>query len=288
MRQTVEIMENQPHPMQLPRPEATLKVEGATIAAPTTGRVLLSDVTFEAKAGQAIGIIGPSGGGKSTLARALTGIWAPLRGSIRLDDADLSQWDDDARGAHVGYLPQDVALLDATVEENITRLAEVSDSTAVVAAARAALVHEMIVRMPDGYATYLGPLGTAMSGGQRQRIGLARALYGDPFLVVLDEPNANLDPEGEAALTAAIEGVKRRGGIAVVIAHRPSALQACDLIGVVQRGKLTAFGPRDQILNPQPVPATEKPAEPAREAPKRQKPYALQASDRMTAAGASS
>ena len=288
VRQTVEIMENQPHPMQLPRPEATLKVEGATIAAPTTGRVLLSDVTFEAKAGQAIGIIGPSGGGKSTLARALTGIWAPLRGSIRLDDADLSQWDDDARGAHVGYLPQDVALLDATVEENITRLAEVSDSTAVVAAARAALVHEMIVRMPDGYATYLGPLGTAMSGGQRQRIGLARALYGDPFLVVLDEPNANLDPEGEAALTAAIEGVKRRGGIAVVIAHRPSALQACDLIGVVQRGKLTAFGPRDQILNPQPVPATDKPAEPAREAPKRQKPYALQASDRMTAAGASS
>ena len=288
VRQTVEIMENQPHPMQLPRPEATLKVEGATIAAPTTGRVLLSDVTFEAKAGQAIGIIGPSGGGKSTLARALTGIWAPLRGSIRLDDADLSQWDDDARGAHVGYLPQDVALLDATVEENITRLAEVSDSTAVVAAARAALVHEMIVRMPDGYATYLGPLGTAMSGGQRQRIGLARALYGDPFLVVLDEPNANLDPEGEAALTAAIEGVKQRGGIAVVIAHRPSALQACDLIGVVQRGKLTAFGPRDQILNPQPVPATDKPAEPAREAPKRQKPYALQASDRMTAAGASS
>ena len=288
VRQTVEIMENQPHPMQLPRPEATLKVEGATIAAPTTGRVLLSDVTFEAKAGQAIGIIGPSGGGKSTLARALTGIWAPLRGSIRLDDADLSQWDDDARGAHVGYLPQDVALLDATIEENITRLAEVSDSTAVVAAARAALVHEMIVRLPEGYATYLGPMGTAISGGQRQRIGLARALYGDPFLVVLDEPNANLDPEGEAALTAAIEGVKRRGGIAIVIAHRPSALQACDLIGVVQRGKLTAFGPRDQILNPQPVPATDKPAEPAREAPKRQKPYALQASDRMTAAGASS
>ena len=288
VRQTVEIMENQPHPMQLPRPEATLKVEGATIAAPTTGRVLLSDVTFEAKAGQAIGIIGPSGGGKSTLARALTGIWAPLRGSIRLDDADLSQWDDDARGAHVGYLPQDVALLDATIEENITRLAEVSDSTAVVAAARAALVHEMIVRLPEGYATYLGPMGTAISGGQRQRIGLARALYGDPFLVVLDEPNANLDPEGEAALTAAIEGVKQRGGIAVVIAHRPSALQACDLIGVVQRGKLTAFGPRDQILNPQPVPATDKPAEPAREAPKRQKPYALQASDRMTAAGASS
>ena len=288
VRQTVEIMENQPQPMELPRPQATLKVEGATIAAPTTGRVLLSDVTFEAKAGQAIGIIGPSGGGKSTLARALTGIWSPLRGAIRLDDADLSQWDDTARGTHVGYLPQDVALLDATVEDNISRLAEAADPSAVVAAARAALVHEMIVRMPDGYATYLGPMGTAISGGQRQRLGLARALYGDPFLVVLDEPNANLDPEGEAALTAAIEGVKARGGIAVVIAHRPSALQACDLIGVVQRGKLTAFGPREQILNPQPVQPVEVPAAREKETARPAKPYALRPKDMVAGAGVSS
>jgi ATP-binding cassette subfamily C protein len=214
---------------------------------------LLSDITFEAAAGQAVGFIGPSGGGKTTLARALTGIWPPLRGSVRLDSAELTQWSDDDRGAHIGYMPQDVALLDATVEENIARLAETPDPEAIVAAARAANVHEMLVRLPDGYRTYLGPMGTSISGGQRQRLGLARALYKSPFLVVLDEPNAHLDPEGEAALTAAIEGVKKRGGIVVLIAHRPSALQACDLIGVIQAGKLTAFGPREQILNPKPV-----------------------------------
>lgn len=257
IRDTVEVLDKLPVPMHLPAPQRTLKVEGLTVAAPGTGRVLLSDVTFEVTAGQAIGIIGPSGGGKSTLARAITGIWPSLRGAVRLDDAELTQWSDDDRGAHVGYLPQDVALLDATVEENIARLAEVPSPTGIVEAARAAAVHEMIVRLPDGYHTHLGPMGTSISGGQRQRIGLARALYGNPFLVVLDEPNANLDPEGEAALTAAIEGVKRRGGIAIVIAHRPSALQACDLIGVVQRGKLTGFGPKEQVLNPRAVPQPE-------------------------------
>jgi ATP-binding cassette subfamily C protein len=152
-----------------------------------------------------------------------------------------------------------VALLDATVEENIARLDPSPDPALIVEAARAAAVHEMIVRLPDGYRTHLGPMGTSLSGGQRQRLGLARALYANPFLVVLDEPNANLDPEGEAALTAAIEGVKARGGIAIVIAHRPSALQACDLVGIVQRGKLAAFGPRDEILSPRP--ATKAPDE---------------------------
>jgi ATP-binding cassette subfamily C protein len=257
LRNTVEVLENQPEPMPLPDPTGSLRVEGITVAAPTTGRVLLSDVTFEATAGQAIGIIGPSGGGKTTLARTLTGIWPTLRGSVRLDGAELSQWSDDSRGAHIGYMPQDVALLDATVEDNIARLADVPDSKAIVEAARSASVHEMIVRLPDGYRTYLGPMGTAISGGQRQRLGLARALYGNPFLVVLDEPNAHLDPEGEAALATAIEGVKKRGGIVILIAHRPSALQACDLIGVMQGGKLTAFGPREQILNPRPVAAAQ-------------------------------
>lgn len=247
---TVEVLDGRPEPMRLPAPVVSLKVEGVTVAAPATGRVILSDVSFEMRAGTAVGIIGPSGGGKSTLARALTGVWPVLRGAIRLDDADLSQWSDEDRGDHVGYLPQDVALLDATVGENIARLDPAPSPAAIVEAARAAAVHEMIVRMPEGYHTHLGPMGTAISGGQRQRIGLARALYGKPFLVVLDEPNANLDPEGEAALTAAIEGVKARGGIVVVIAHRPSALQACDLIGVIQRGKLTAFGPKEQVLNP--------------------------------------
>ncbi|MFN6005947.1 MAG: ATP-binding cassette domain-containing protein, partial [Paracoccaceae bacterium] len=258
--ETVEVLDRQPVPMKLPAPVRSLKIEGITVAAPGNGRVLLSDVTFEATAGQVIGIIGPSGGGKSTLARALTGVWPTLRGSVRLDDAELSQWSDADRGASVGYLPQDVALLDASVEENIARLDPNASPNLVVEASRAAAVHEMIVRLPEGYRTHLGPMGTALSGGQRQRLGLARALYGNPFIVVLDEPNANLDPEGEAALTAAIESVKARGGIVVVIAHRPSVLQSCDLIGVVQRGKLTNFGPRDQVMNPRPVAAASAPA----------------------------
>jgi ATP-binding cassette, subfamily C, bacterial len=253
--ETVEVLDRQPVPMKLPAPVRTLKVEAITVAAPGNGRVLLSEVAFEVAAGQAVGIIGPSGGGKSTLARALTGVWPVLRGSVRLDDAELTQWSDADRGASVGYLPQDVALLDATVEENIARLDPEANPTLVVEASRAAAVHEMIVRMPEGYRTHLGPMGTALSGGQRQRLGLARALYGNPFVVVLDEPNANLDPEGEAALTAAIESVKERGGIVVVIAHRPSVLQSCDLIGVIQRGKLTSFGPREQIMNPRPAAA---------------------------------
>jgi ATP-binding cassette, subfamily C, bacterial len=253
--ETVEVLDRQPVPMKLPAPVRSLKIEAITVAAPGNGRVLLSDVSFEATAGQVIGIIGPSGGGKSTLGRALTGVWPVLRGSIRLDEAELTQWSDADRGASVGYLPQDVALLDATVEENIARLDPEANPNLVVEASRAAAVHEMIVRLPDGYRTHLGPMGTALSGGQRQRLGLARALYGNPFIVVLDEPNANLDPEGEAALTTAIDSVKQRGGIVVVIAHRPSVLQSCDLVGVVQRGKLTNFGPRDQVMNPRPVPA---------------------------------
>jgi ATP-binding cassette subfamily C protein len=260
VRDTVAVMSNLATPMQLPRPERTLKVEGITVAAPASGRVLLSDVSFELKAGDALGIIGPSGGGKSTLARVLTAVWPPLRGSVRLDDADLSQWSDADRGRHVGYLPQDVALLDATVEENIARLDTSPEPMAVVAAARAAAVHDMIVRLPEGYQTALGPMGAAISGGQRQRLGLARALYLDPFVVVLDEPNASLDPEGEEALTAAISDIRKRGGIAIVIAHRPSALQVCNLVGIIQKGKLTAFGPKETILAPKASPSVTPPA----------------------------
>jgi ATP-binding cassette subfamily C protein len=248
LKETAMALADSGEPMKLPAPKASLKVETITVAAPGSGRVLLSDVGFELKAGQALGIVGPSGGGKTTLVRALTGIWPVLRGSVRLDDADLAQWDDEELGKFFGYLPQEVALLDATIEENISRLEAAPDARAIVEASRAAGVHEMIVRMPDGYRTELGPLGVSLSGGQRQRIGLARALYGNPFLVVLDEPNSNLDGEGEAALTAAIEGVKRRGGIAVVIAHRPSALAAVDLVAVIQNGKMTAFGPKEEII----------------------------------------
>ena len=180
--------------------------------------------------------------------RALTGIWPVLRGSVRLDGAELTQWKDEELGRHIGYLPQDVSLLDGTVEENISRFDPESDPRATIAAAKAAGIHEMIVRLPEGYRTRVGAMGAALSAGQRQRIGLARALYKDPFFVVMDEPNSNLDGEGEAALTAAIQGIRQRGGIAVVIAHRPSALAAVDLAAVVQNGRMTAFGPKDDII----------------------------------------
>ena len=253
LKETVTALAAADEPMALPAPVASLKVEGITVAAPGTGRVLLSDVTFEMSAGQAVGVIGPSGGGKTTLVRALTGIWPVLRGGVRLDDAEMGQWDSDALGKHIGYLPQDVALMDATVAENISRFTENADPAGIIAAAQAAGVHEMIVRLPDGYHTQLGPGGSALSGGQRQRLGLARALYGNPFLVVLDEPNSNLDGEGEAALTEAIKGICARGGIAVVIAHRPSALAAVHLVAVIQNGRMTTFGPKEDVIGPKSV-----------------------------------
>jgi PrtD family type I secretion system ABC transporter len=252
LKETAAALDKAKEPMDLPLPNGSLKVEKLTVAAPDTGRVLLTDVDFKLEAGQALGVIGPSGGGKTTLVRALIGIWPALRGSVRLDDAELTQWRDDVVGRFMGYLPQEVALLDGTIEQNISRFAADADPRAIVKAARAAGIHEMIVRMPDGYHTELGPNGAALSAGQRQRVGLARALYGDPFLVVMDEPNSNLDAEGEAALTEAIESVRLRGGIVVVVAHRPSALSAVNLVAIVQGGKMVAFGPKATILQTQP------------------------------------
>ena len=248
LRDTMVALAGMNKPLDLPAPEKTLKIDKITVAAPASGRVLLTEVAFELKAGQAVGVIGPSGGGKTTLVRALTGIWPSLRGSIRLDEADLTQWDEEKVGQYIGYLPQDVALLDGTIVENITRLAPQRDARAIVPATKAAGVHEMIVRLPDGYDTQLGPMGTALSAGQRQRIGLARALYGDPFVVVMDEPNAFLDAEGEQALNLAIRQVRARGGIAVIVAHRPSILAEVDMVAVIQNGRLTAFGPKDEIV----------------------------------------
>jgi ATP-binding cassette subfamily C protein len=248
LKETVIALADLEEPLALPAPKGALQVERITVAAPDSGRVLLSDVEFQVKAGQALGIIGPSGGGKTTLVRALTGIWPVLRGSVRLDGAELTQWKDEDLGQHVGYLPQDVSLLDGTVAENISRFDAENDSRAIVAAAQAAGIHEMIVRLPDGYRTKLGAQGASLSAGQRQRIGLARALYKDPFLVVMDEPNSNLDGEGEAALTEAIKTVRARGGVALVIAHRPSALVAVDLVAVIQNGRMTAFGPKEEII----------------------------------------
>jgi PrtD family type I secretion system ABC transporter len=245
---TLVALEEERKAMDLPAATRSFKVEKLTVAAPASGKVLLSEVSFELKAGQALGIIGPSGGGKTSLVRAMTGIWAGLRGSVRFDEAEIIQWPEATLGQMVGYLPQEVALIDGSIGENIARLDPKANPEAVIAAATAAGIHELIVRMPDGYQTQVGSQGETLSAGQRQRIGLARALYGNPFVVIMDEPNSNLDSEGEQALTAAITGVKNRGGIAIVVAHRPSALAAVDLIGVVQQGKLIAFGAKDEIL----------------------------------------
>jgi ATP-binding cassette subfamily C protein len=249
LRETIVALSGATKPLDLPPPKDSVKIEKITVAAPGTGRILLSEVALEVKAGQALGLIGPSGGGKSTLIRAIAGIWPALRGNIRLDEADLSQWDGAEIGKHVGYLPQEVALLDASIIENISRLAPVRDPAAIIAATKAAGIHEMIVRLPDGYDTQLGPMGTALSAGQRQRIGLARALYGDPFLVILDEPNAFLDAEGEQALNKAIAGIRARGGIVIVAAHRPSVLAEVDLVAVLQNGRVTAFGPKSEVIS---------------------------------------
>lgn len=259
LKQTLAVAEDCSHILQLPRPCASLQVEGITVVAPGSGTVLVGEVSFEMKAGEALGLIGPSGGGKTSLAKGIVGVWPLLRGKVRLDDADLDQWHADALGQHIGYLPQDVSLLDGSIAENISRFDPEPDARKIIAAAKAAGIHEMVARMPEGYQTELGPSGTSLSAGQLQRIGLARALYGDPFLVVLDEPNSNLDAPGEAALGEAIEGVKARGGVVIVIAHRPKALAAVDYVGVVQGGKLVAFGPKDKVVGapsaPIPFPA---------------------------------
>jgi ATP-binding cassette subfamily C protein len=250
LRETVIALAAAEEPMKLPAPHRRLSVDKVTVAIPGSGQVVLSDISFELEPGQALGIIGPSAGGKTTLVRALTGFWPVLRGNVRLDGADLAQWRDDEIGQHIGYLPQDVSLMDATIEENISRFEPQPDYNKVIAAAKAARVHDMIVSMPDGYRTQLGPNGTSLSAGQRQRVALARALYGNPFVVIMDEPNSNLDGEGEGALTEAIEGIKARGGIAIVIAHRPSALIAVDLVAIIQNGRLGAFGKKQDIMTP--------------------------------------
>ncbi|MFO1150625.1 MAG: type I secretion system permease/ATPase [Alsobacter sp.] len=236
----------QPH--ALPAPTRSLTVEQVAVATPGDRRVVVQDVSFRLEAGQALGIVGPSASGKSSLARALTGVWPAARGRVQLDGASLEQFSLDSIGDHVGYLPQDVELLDGTVAENIARFDPDAQPDAVIAAAQAAGVHELVVDLPRGYDTPVGEGGSALSAGQRQRIGLARALYRNPFLVVLDEPNSNLDQAGDEALTAAIMGVRERGGVVVVIAHRPAALAAVDRMMVMREGRILSMGSRDEIL----------------------------------------
>ena len=236
-------------PLQLPAPTKSFKVESATITAPGVAKIIAVDISFALESGQALGIIGPSGSGKSSLARLLVGVWQPVRGKVRLDGAALDQWSSEQRGRHIGYLPQDVELFSGTVAQNISRFDPDADSEAILKAAKTADAHDLIVNLANGYETEICENGAALSAGQRQRVALARALYGDPFLVVLDEPNSNLDFEGEAALTEAILRVKARGGIVAIVAHRPAALGAVDLVLVLQQGRVVAFGPRDEVLS---------------------------------------
>ena len=234
--------------VDLPAPARSLQLEGATVNAPGRAEPIIVDASLRLEAGSGLAIIGPSGSGKSSLARALVGLWPLTKGEIRLDGAALGQWSRDRLGPHIGYLPQDLALPDGSIAETIARFDPEATSEAVIRAAQAAGAHELIVALPDGYATRIGDGGTFLSGGQRQRLGLARALYGDPFLVVLDEPNSNLDAEGDEALSRAIAGVRRRGGIAVVVTHRPSTLTSVDQVALIMGGRIRLAGARDDVL----------------------------------------
>ncbi|WP_161864706.1 type I secretion system permease/ATPase [Pseudomonas yangonensis] len=260
-----EILDEQlaePERMSLPAPKGEVRVENLIISAPGSKAPIIRNVSFAAAAGSVVGVIGPSASGKSTLARALLGVWAPQHGVVRLDGADVNAWDKRELGPHVGYLPQDIELFEGTIGDNIARFGDL-DAGKVVEAARIAGVHEMILQLPDGYDTVIGGDGVNLSGGQRQRIGLARALYGDPRLIVLDEPNSNLDEVGERALAAALKILKARGATVFVITHRTSILDQLDRLLVLRDGAIALYGPRELVvaeLNKQQNAQAAKPA----------------------------
>lgn len=233
---------------ELPKPRRGFDVEGVFVAAPGAQSAIVGNVSFKLVAGDVLGIVGPSGTGKTSLVRVLVGVWRAARGSVRLDGAALEHWVPEILGPNVGYVAQAVELFDGTVAENIARMTTDPDADAVIHAAKAAGAHDMILRLANGYDTRIGDAGAILSAGQRQRVALARALYGDPFLIVLDEPNANLDSEGEAALLQAIREAKVRGAIVIMIAHRTGALAVCDKVLVLRDGAQQAFGPRDEVL----------------------------------------
>ncbi len=231
----------------LPAPAGRLEVERLLFASAPARPALIKGVSFRLEPGESLGLVGPSAAGKTTLVRLILGIWAPQAGSVRLDGADIARWDRDALGPHVGYLPQDVELFAGSVAQNIARLGPV-DPERVVEAARLAHAHEMILRLADGYDTQIGEAGAVLSGGQRQRSALARALYGNPRLVVLDEPNANLDAEGEMALVAALAELKARGVTLIMVGHRQKLMARLDKLAVLNDGVLEAFGPPAEVL----------------------------------------
>jgi PrtD family type I secretion system ABC transporter len=248
LAQLLELLPTEENALELPAPQQVLVVENLCVAAPGAERQLLSGASFVLRRGEAVGVIGPSGSGKSTLARALVGVWPHIGGKIRLDNAAMTHWSSELLGKHIGYLPQDIELFDGTIAANIARFDANATASGVLEAAKAAGAHSLILSLAEGYSSRVGEAGLRLSAGQRQRIGLARAFYGNPFLVVLDEPTSNLDAEGEEALTEAILNVRQRGGIVVVIAHRPKALDGVDKVLVIGEGKVQSFGPKEEVL----------------------------------------
>lgn len=247
LNDTLEKLNAEPQRMALPDPEGHIQVENLVIAPPGAKAAVIRNMSFVTPAGSIVGIVGPSAAGKSTLARALLGIWPPQHGTVRLDGADIAAWDKQKLGPHLGYLPQDIELFEGTISDNVARFGKV-DPEKVVLAARVAGVHEMILQLPDGYDTVIGSEGINLSGGQRQRIGLARAIYGSPRLIVLDEPNSNLDDVGEKALAVALQKIKETGATVFIISHRPSILSRLDRIMVMNAGTITMYGARDQVI----------------------------------------
>jgi ATP-binding cassette subfamily C exporter for protease/lipase len=244
--------------MTLPAPTGAIRIERLMVTPPGSKQPVLNGVDLALNKGEVLAVIGPSASGKSSLARAMVGVWPPAHGSVRLDGAEISQWSREAIGPHLGYLPQDIELFAGSVAENIARFGEI-DAEQVITAATQAGIHQMILRFANGYDTQLGPGGMGLSGGQRQRIGLARALYGQPALVVLDEPNSNLDDAGEAALVTAIGELRAKGTTVILVTHRPSVLAVVDKLLVLQDGTQKLFGPRDQVLKAL-LPAATTPA----------------------------
>lgn len=233
--------------VDLAPPEERVDIENMMVAAPGENQALLSGVTLQLRAGQGLGVIGPSGAGKTTFLRGLLGLWPVSDGALRFDGATPDQWKDGTAG-FAGYLPQDTRLLPGTVAQNIARFDPAATTEKVVGAARLAGVHDLILTLPGGYNAEIGASGTTLSAGQRQRIALARAVYGDPFLVVMDEPNANLDAQGDSALSACILALRKAGKIVICIAHRPSALASLDMVLMIEAGRMRSFGPRDEVL----------------------------------------
>lgn len=247
LNDTLEKLNAEPQRMALPDPEGHIQVENLVIAPPGAKAAVIRNMSFVTPAGSIVGIVGPSAAGKSTLARALLGIWPPQHGTVRLDGADIAAWDKQKLGPHLGYLPQDIELFEGTISDNVARFGKVEPEK-VVLAARVAGVHEMILQLPDGYDTVIGSEGINLSGGQRQRIGLARAIYGSPRLIVLDEPNSNLDDVGEKALAVALQKIKETGATVFIISHRPSILSRLDRIMVMNAGTITMYGARDHVI----------------------------------------